>query len=286
MDENIASYEDLGWIVGESEEGFYALIAPPRMQKEVVSHYDAPNSVVFDYGKEPRPFFSRQLTDFVRSAVPPETNTVFVLNMQIALPDEDSIRRLNFSRDILAGLKKNLIFCLTEETFQRLNRSAHDFFSFIKLRLRFEDETPEDMPERWERDSAMLDRSVGVSIEVDPAWTKWQRLTFAIRMENRAKGFMESFRYTDALTLLETVFRIRSQDKGETHIDTAEACFWIAQVYREMRKLPEALKWYQKALEIQERVLGPEHWKTLLVQASIRRITEKLHQNPAAAPKE
>ena len=52
MKDNIQAYEDLGWILSDSEEGFYLLVASPAMQREVVSHFAYGDVAVVDYARE------------------------------------------------------------------------------------------------------------------------------------------------------------------------------------------------------------------------------------------
>lgn len=49
------------------------------------------------------------------------------------------MKRLNFSRDMIAGLRKNVIFLTTPYGDDELSIGAYDFYSFIKMRIIFHD---------------------------------------------------------------------------------------------------------------------------------------------------
>ena len=74
---------------------------------------------------------------FLKEQAVPESSTFLIMNFQFALQEEEDFKRLNFSRDMLAGLGKNLVFVTTPYVDDQLAVSAYDFYSFVKLRVIF-----------------------------------------------------------------------------------------------------------------------------------------------------
>ena len=259
--DNIASYEDLGWIISHSDEGFYALIASSKMQESVVSHYRSGPVAVYDYKEHPDDYRFRDVAVFLEEH--PQARTVFLLNMQNALMKPEAVRRLNFSRDMLARTNRNFIFCMTEETFDELNRHAFDFFSFLKLKLRFEDELEEteEKPQTFQIPALPKDLSEGVNPDegYDPAWPRQRQLTFAIAMMNQAEAMNLKNRYADALQFLEKAIEIREEFLGKNHPETASAYFAKGKTLEKKGKYAEALNLVQKAVDIRENILGKDN---------------------------
>ena len=75
---NEEGYQTLGWIINKSEDGLFLVVADEPIQQEIVLQADA--------------------------------QTFFIVNFQFAVQSEQDISRLNFSRDMLMGLGKNLVF--------------------------------------------------------------------------------------------------------------------------------------------------------------------------------
>ena len=72
-----------------------------------------------------------------------EIQTFLIVNFQFAIQSEEDLKRLNFSRDMLAGLEKNLIFLTTAYGDDQLAGGAYDFYSFVKIRIIFHTERKE-----------------------------------------------------------------------------------------------------------------------------------------------
>ena len=55
----------------------------------------------------------------------------------LAVQTQESLKRLNFSRDMIEGLGKNFIFLVTPFWDDRLAQGAYDFYSFVSFEFRF-----------------------------------------------------------------------------------------------------------------------------------------------------
>ena len=260
MTDNVQSYEDLGWFLEKSEKGFCLLVTRPKMQNVVASHYRSRDVTVYNYAHQGvSHFYFADVERLVKEN--PNSKSFFMVQFQQAVSDEIDKVRFNFSRERLDGLERNFIFCVTEEAADGLNQKARDIYSWMKLKIPFEDET-EALDKALEMtDIAVppIDKSTGVEVQIDDSWTDERKLAAAIAMRNRAERLKDEGRYADAQKLLEHVVEIRESILGMEHPDTAIAYDRIADVYELRGDYRSALEYNKKALAIRERVLGAEH---------------------------
>ena len=262
MADNTEAYEDLAWIVDHAEGGFFAVVAHPDLQREIVAAYSA-NTAVYDFRAEKkRAYYFADIAAFMQAK--PGKRAWFLQNFQdVVLGDlsEDAIRenlaRLNFSRDMLADLGGNLVFCMTEEARKRINRGAHDFFTFFKLLIPFKAEVRERSFLMSDAQLPPEDMSMGnVEAEIPADWPEERQLTRAITYSRWAREFMKQFRFQDALKLLNIVREVRERWFGDWHPETAVTYEDLGTVYWKMRHPKEALEWFRKTLRIYEDTLG------------------------------
>ena len=133
---NREGYRTLGWIINKSEQGMFLVVADEGMQSEIVRIYRQGALGVYDYKRHPGPYSFRDLQEWIAGL--PETRTFLIANFHLAVQNEESLKRFNFSRDMLEGLGKNLIFLVKPYWDARLAVGAYDFYSFIKLRVLFD----------------------------------------------------------------------------------------------------------------------------------------------------
>ena len=265
MIDNISAYQTIGWILNHSGSGFFSLIASETMQSRVVSLYNNSNIAVYDYLHQQKEYTFQELEKWISSQ--PDKSAYFLLNFQRAIFQDQILSRLNFSRDLLRKLDKNLIFCMTKNADDLLNRKAYDFYSYIKLAVVFQDEFVKT-PEKQIFDDIITDyRHEGESsgpLDIGPyeQWPEEKQLAYAISLSNQAEVFIQECRYSDARHLLETVLSIRTAIWGSEHPSTATAYNNIAGVYKAQGDYAKALEYFQKDLVICEKVLGTEHPNT------------------------
>ena len=256
-------YRSLGWILNHSEEGFFFLIASEKTQNEVVGRYSGSNVAIFDYKKTRGPYSFHVVKEFVEANS--QARAYFLLNFQLAIESDADIQRLNFGRDMLARLEKNIVFCMTQRMDDLLAKNAFSFYSFIKLRLVFQDEGVDDSGAK-ELQVRGFDLSTGVDgdagVEVDFTLPKERLLSQAISLTLQAERLAGQFRYRDALAFLRSAVAIREKKLGKKHPDTANTYSKIADIYDSLGDYTKALEWYEKALVICEKSLGYEHPST------------------------
>lgn len=136
---NQYAYQTIGNIINHSEKGLFLLIAEEEEQKEIKSIYRNSGVKIFDYKEQGGIHYSfEQFQDWLQKFS--DLKTVLILNLQLAVQGEVNRKRLNFSRDMLARLNKNLIFTVNRYGDDLLARDAFDFYSYIKFRIYFTDE--------------------------------------------------------------------------------------------------------------------------------------------------
>ena len=256
MKDNILGYETLEWIIEQSEEGLFVATATPRMQRAIADRYRYADVCVFDF-TEGEPYYFAILARLFRDE--PGKRAYFLLNTQRALTDGAAMERFNFSRDMLAREKKNLVFFMTEEAAQRVNRGAYDLHSYIRLFLDFEDDTP-DAGAVTEAPAVLPDRSVGVAPpKLDFSQPRAALLAKAISLSNTAQKYYDDGRYRDAETLWRGTLTIRERLLGGEHPDTAAALYQLGGTCERQARYDEALALLQRALKIQLRTVGKQH---------------------------
>ena len=132
---NQEGYQELGWIINKSEEGIFLVIASEGMQKEIISTYRHGLVQIYDYKKNPVPYSFNSLSAWVNNFK--ETKVFIIANFQFAVQEEEALKRLDFSRDMIENLGKNFIFLTTPYGDNMLATRAYNFYSFIKLRIIF-----------------------------------------------------------------------------------------------------------------------------------------------------
>lgn len=277
MTDNISSYQTIGWILNHSDNGFYSLIASEFMQSKVAGFYEKSNIAVYDYRLNQEDYTFQALKDRISNE--PDKDAYFLLNFQRALSGEEMLKRLNFSRDMLQKLNKNIIFCMTQSADNLLNKKAYDFYSYIKLVVVFRDEFIE-MPEKLISDSIIAkpqarNQNDQTDIEHYEQWPEEKQLAYAISLSNHAKKLIHDYCFHDAKRLLETVLKIRIAIWGTEHPDTGAAYNNIATIYQAQQKYSNALEFYQKALAIFKNTLGTKHPTTGTAYNNIASIYEE-----------
>ena len=265
MIDNISAYQTLGWILNHSDSGFFSLIESESMQSWVVSFYQDSNIAVYDYLVQQEEYTFQALEDWISSQ--PDKNAYFLLNFQRAISQEQILTRLNFSWDMLRKLDKNIIFCMTKSADDLLNRSAYDFYSYIKLVVVFQDEFAKTSEQQTFHDAvpaSLRQEKCNQQLDIEPygQWSEEKQLAYAISLSNRAEALIQECRYSDARYLIETALNIKAAIWGAEHPSIADTCNNIAGVYQAQGDYAKALEYYQKNLAICEKVLGVEHPNT------------------------
>ena len=264
---NADSYNSIGWILNDSDDGFYFVVASEKAQQEVVEQYASPNIAIYDYKKSGVTYSFAGIYTFINAN--PNARAYFLQNFQLAIRDKKDVQRLNFSRDVLASLNKNIIFFVSQIVDDILARGALDFYSFIKLRIFFKEENPEPL-DNITPSVIGFDRSVGIAEpDIDYNHPKPRILSQAISLINQSDQLKKEYRYKDALTLLTKAKEIRDKVLGNEHPETASVISKIADVYYAMGDYKEAVIWYFKTLAIREKTLGSEHAYTAMTYHDI-----------------
>ncbi len=249
-------FQTLGWIINNSEQGLYLVVAEERMQKEIVGIYRRGAIEVYDYKQHPGGYSFRDLQEWVLGL--PETKVFMIANFHLALQDEESLKRLNFSRDMIDGLGKNFIFLITPYGDDRLVCGAYDFYSFLKLHILFDDYETESVKEE-----KMIPEKYELVLEnVEEPEALKQKLAEAYDLIQQAKEEKEKGHYSESEKMLLYARKIKEKLLGPEHLEMAELDYELAEVYESQGRYKEAEELNKKSLSVRQRVLGEEHPET------------------------
>ena len=266
IESNQEAYQTLGWIINRSEQGLFLVVADETIQKEIVRFYQRGATQIYDYKQHPNAYMFRDLEEWIMKL--PETKTFMIANFHLAIQKEEDLKRLNFSRDMLEGLGKNIIFFTTQYGDDQLSCGAYDFYSFLKLRILFHNYVTE-----WEEKESKL-----FSAEEKSQESEWKTenlkelLNETYALIDQANEKFNKIQYNESEMLLLRARKIREKLLGEKHLEVAKIDNKLASVYYKQGKYQQAEKLYQKSLRVYEKVLGEEH-----------RVTAMSYNNLAAA---
>ena len=267
MDSNQEGYRTLGWIINKSEQGLFLVIAEEEIQREIVEIYRQGTVEIYDYRRHPGAYAVRQLQEWVARF--PETRVFLVANFHLALQDGESIKRLNFSRDMLEALGRNLIFLVTPYADNQLARGAYDFYSFLKLRITFHGYQQE------------TERQLPVTEDIPTEESGWgaedarQKMAEAYALMEQAKDERAKAQYEESEKLLLQAREIKQNLLGEEHLELAQIDYELADVYERRGKYRQAEELDKKSLRIRERELGEEHPDTLASYNNLAGVYER-----------
>ena len=255
--QNIEGYKSIAWILDYSAEGIFLLIASEKAQAEVVERYRASNAAVLDCKVGMGAYSFEALENFVEGNV--EAEAFFLLNFHLAVQSDGDIARLNFSRDMITRLQKNMFFCVTQTIDDRLAKTAHDFYSYVKLRVFFQEEFELFDEKEFAAPSIDLNSQEDEVESVDFSQDPKELFTYTTSLLEKAEQFCDEHRYEKALEYYKKVLEIYERVLGIEHPNTATTHNSIAALHGSMGEYEKAFEYYKKALEILEKVLGAEH---------------------------
>ena len=275
MTDNTFAYQNLAWIIDESDYGLFPLIASFRMQNEVFGHFANADSIaVYNCGEQDdRKYDFFALSRWIDAN--PGKGAYFVRNFQLLFVEQtdapNNLFRFNLSRDALLQLRKNIVFCVDRATDDLLDRRAVDFYSCIKMKAEFEDDLPEksDVPAGY--DSGL---EIGTDIPIDFTESRGKLLGRAIAFTHQADDMEAEGKYREAMNLLSAALAIREKLLGEDAPDTADTYRQMARVYRKLGDYGRALVNAEQALAVHESTLSKDN----LVTAESREALANVYQ--------
>ena len=282
--DNNDSYEAFRWIMENADEGFFIVTAPHVMQHELAELYKPPAVAVYDYSQNASPYSYPELSSWVESR--PDAKFLFILDMQLALRDENDMLSFNMSRDMLSGKNKAWLFFMTKDLEYRLSTHACDAYSYVKLKIHF---LPNSAADAARPKNIMFDKPIGsampketlarykgmegqlMALPLDGTPGK-QLLSAGISLSIIAGLHNACAEYADAFNLYHRVKEIREKTIGTRHPDTAATYNDIANTCYLQNEDAKALEWYGKALAIWEDALGKEHPSTASAYSNIANV--------------
>lgn len=275
---NQEGYRTLGWILSKSEQGLFLAVAEEGIQKEIVNIYRNGLVGIYDYKRHPGEYSFPLLQEWVTTL--PQIKTFLIVNFHLALQNEKSIKRLNFSRDMLEGLGRNFIFLVPPYMDDRLAVEAYDFYSFLKLRVTFHDykakvEKEEELPAEEPVE------------EEEGGWKPEElkkKMAEAYRLIEEARDEYGQAHYDKSEKLLLKAREIKEKLLGTEHLEIAEINCDLAGAYKRKGKYQEAQNLYKKSLLIKEKTLGKEHPSTAVSYHNLALVYGQKEEYEAALP--
>jgi len=248
---NQEEYQTLGWIINKAESGLFLVVANEEIQREIVETYRGGKIEVYDYKQHGGEYSFRVLEDWIEAAG--NSQTFFLVNFHLALQSDEDLSRLNFSRDMLAGLGKNLIFFTTPQGDDRLATGAYDFYSFLKVRMLFHGYAFEEK----KRSLAEFSEGEAVQQKEERSGEEAKRdLREAYCLVQNAKEDCDRMNYRKSVESLLQARRIYEERLGAEHLETASVYMELANVYEKQYEYEKAEELCRKALEIRRKILG------------------------------
>ena len=116
MTDNAFAYQNLAWIIDQSDYGLFLLIASFKMQNEVFEHFAHTDQIaVYNCAEQPdRKYDFFAIRRWVEAH--PGKRAYFVRNFQLLFVEQtdapDNLFRFNLSRDALLRQRINIVFCV------------------------------------------------------------------------------------------------------------------------------------------------------------------------------
>ena len=258
---NQEGYQTLGWIINKSEYGLFLVIADEEMQNEIARVYRRGMVRIYDYKEHPKAYSFLDLKKWIENFL--EIQTFLIINFQFAIQGEDDLKRLNFSRDMMAGLGKNLIFFTTPYGDDMLASGAYDFYSFIKIRILFSSYNNTVNEENRDLKADFLQESFEQNEEWDSeeAKKKLKEVDILLREAKEAEKRQEY--HKSEISLLK-VMEISKKILGSEHLGMTIIYSNLAGLYESQGRYKEAEELYKKAVSVDEKILGENHKDTAI----------------------
>ncbi len=276
--DNKDDYQTLEWIVGQSEEGLFLAVAKEAKQKEMMAYFAGKQVGIYDCKQHSENYMFRDLKEWGDSLE--EMKTLLIFNFQYAMQHDQDYKRLNFSRDMLAGMRKNLIFFTTAEGDDGLALKAHDFYSFLKIRILFGNDEEERTDVDWDIKERHLDIQCIITVDFGSLCADLETGEPKLIIESteclvkRAQKARKRLLYYYAELCLLAAQKYRKKVLGPEHLEMAGIYHMLGGIYEDIGKYDKAEEWYKRALHIRENALDREHPDALETRKCIMRIYE------------
>ena len=270
MIDSVPANESLKWITESSDEGLFFLVAPPDVQRASVDSLHTSDIEVMDCStSKDRVYRFHEIRSWISAHA--NIKTFFLLNIQLYFFDNEfkdqNIQNINFSRDMLARLNVNIVFCMTEMAEDLLNKRAYDFYSHIKLVIRPEGQesvlTKHTQMDNFDHAGASVNNTAK---DIHP-----KPVDFTLpshQLSGLADSYImygdkeeDHFNYLEALRDYLTALLI--YQKLDTSSKNAfNALLKVSTAYREAGDYRNALERMKSAIKLGEALFGPDHTST------------------------
>ncbi|MCL1843757.1 MAG: tetratricopeptide repeat protein [Defluviitaleaceae bacterium] len=287
MSDNAQAHSTVRWIMDNANMGFFIVTATHKQQREIADKYACARTAEYDYSKHSGGYSFYALEN--RADANPKADVLFVLNMQIALQDDENIAALNTSRDVLAEKQKIWIFFMTKDTEYRLSLHALDFYAYVRIKVHFaaEEETAptgteildfhnrhnvEMIHEMLEQYKPLEEQLMALPTDVFNNFAedyKNRLLSAAVTLSNIAELYENCADYNRALELYSKALQIRENVLAIDDADIAVTCHNIGYIHDAMGEYDTAIKWHEKALIIKKGHIEINHQSVAITYNSM-----------------
>lgn len=179
----------------------------------------------------------------------PETQIFMITNFHLAIQDEGSLKRLNFSRNIMENLGKNFIFLTTQYGDDILSANAYDFYSYIKLCITFQNYETIFASKKEANYTFHKVQEVLAINQWSPENYK-QKLKETDVLIEQANDPTNNVQYYENEKLLLNELKTMKTLLGAKHLEIAKINLKLAEIYKHQVKYKEAEALYNKSLHI------------------------------------
>ncbi len=250
-------YLSIGWIINQSENGLFLIIADAQMQEEIINIYKRGPVGIYNYQTYPGSYSFQDLYRWAQTLS--DIQTIFIANLQYAIQSEEDLQHLNFSRDMLSALHKNIIFLTTPYGDTMLSKYAYDFYSYLKLQIYFTNYLPEN---QMDIPSISADNIDIPDNKLDNTEYK-NALMESANLINQALRYKDNALYQNCLTLLLEAQKIREPLLGTKHLEMSVLYIHLANTYQSLGLYGQAEAYFQKSKQIRTTLLGEAHPDTI-----------------------
>ena len=283
---NLSGYDELEFerlsvrLSHQTTNAFFCVIANSPVQSKIAERMRdcfPPGEVqVIDFksiGNDFR-FSCATLRDLLRE----DARFLLLLNFQLAcgdFKDEEFLQTLNFCRDGLAELPYVFVFMMPLYFRKKIARNAPDFNSFFQYKAYFK---ADDAPQTLTKETNALNEYYSAANK--------NLLEYYIERYDQLKDYENKQAFEVVLKILELNISVRVLyyaelnrffsefikllPKYENELDNA--AYEIARIFQSQGKYDEALAWYGKDLEINEKALGKNHPNTATTYNNIANV--------------
>lgn len=287
---NIDELRNLEYVFQYVSDGIFVFTTKTsQMQKIIADELSIWDTAILDFSNINAAYSYAMLFNFAKENE--HKRILIAINFQNVLKNNYDIINLNLSRDMIACHKKIWIFGMTLDKEKELSLKARDFYSYVRLKVNFEDEIEQDkhmfkqlnydessfidpklIDDLLENYNDFIENEENAYFLYDPKQPDAKNISIANSFKNIGDLFKYKNEYEKAIQWYRFSLNIYIVVLGEEHPNVVDTYISLAEVYRFKGCYDEALDLFNKALVICEKTLGKEHLHTASLYDNLARV--------------